>query len=108
MAGTTIFDPAAASQAVSEFNSKMTEMVEACNKMNTSVQNLTGDVWSGTSATTYFGKFFELMANLSKTQDKVSGGIEKLNWAIQQYEESQTTAAQMANAVEEGTTPPVF
>ena len=108
MPSMTIFNADAARQAISQFSSSMSAMANICNKINSTVSGLTGEVWSGQAATTYFGKFFEMYNNLNKTQEKIDGAINIMNQAIAKYEESQELASQMANAVEEGTTPPLF
>ena len=81
------------------FNSTGQQIKNLTNNMTSTVQALTGRVWSGEAATAYTTKFNGLQDDINKMTKMITECVNDLNTIAQEYESSTNDAKAQASSL---------
>lgn len=99
MTGTLKVEPAKLKSAASAFESTGRQIQRLTTSMTQTVNQMTGNVWSGDAATAYKRKFDKLQDDINRMIRMINEHITDLREMASQYEKSETQNQNLANSL---------
>ena len=87
--------------ATQDYKNKSTEFITAVQALESTMFNLQG-TWKGAAEQAYETQARELFKNLRSITNSIDGAVERVEFAIQQYDEVEGQNQSAINAVDEG------
>ena len=85
--------------AIQNYEARKQEFANAYTNINKAVQNLSSN-YKSEAATSFYGKFFQIYANLEKTGEQMENAINKLKQVKEVYEALAALQQSLVNALE--------
>ncbi len=99
MTGTLKVDPAKLKSAASSFESTGRQIQRLTASMTQSVNQMTGNVWSGDAASAYKKKFDSLQDDINRMIRMINEHVADLKQMASEYEKSETQNQNLVNSL---------
>lgn len=101
MIGTLKVEPAKLKSTANSFNNQGREIQRLTNNMTQTVNQFTGNIWSGEAATAYKRKFDNLQDDINRMIRMINEHVTDLIDMANEYEKSENANKSLANSLKD-------